>query len=119
MLNQVTVAHASTCHRDGLPGSSLIIMAKRDKKVRGPKRGRVTPKANTPPPSSRYTPPTPKVIKSPSRLAPILMFGFFGLGLLTIMLNYFGLLPGDTSNGVLVVGLAFITAGFVAATQFR
>jgi LPXTG-motif cell wall-anchored protein len=44
------------------------------------------------------------------------------LGVMIIVLNYFGLIPGtgDTaSNTYLFVGLGLIAAGFIAATQWR
>ncbi|MBI3257201.1 MAG: cell division protein CrgA [Actinobacteria bacterium] len=100
-----------------------MTMAKRNPKAGKHPTGRVTPKGtrpgSPPPPSSRYTPPVPKATRTSSRLVPILMFGLFALGLVTIILNYVGVLPGDTSNGYLILGLAFITGGFVASTQFR
>lgn len=49
---------------------------------------------------------------------PILMFGLLGLGVATIIVNYLGVI-WDTSNVVLLVGLAFILAGIVTATQYR
>jgi hypothetical protein len=81
------------------------------------KRGRVTPKE-----SHRYTPKqTNKQGPSPM-IVPILMGTFFLVGCAIIILNYFNgapLLPGDTSNANLLLGLAFITAGFITATKWR
>lgn len=85
--------------------------------------GRVTPKggpaANRPAPSSRYTPPIPREFKESPRWVPVLMFAFLGIGLIVIFCNYLGLVPGDTSNVWLLVGLAFILGGIVTATQYR
>ena len=50
---------------------------------------------------------------------PIVMFGCLALGVLVIILNYLNLLPGDASNGYLLVGLGLITAGFITATQYH
>ena len=50
---------------------------------------------------------------------PVLMFVLFGLGMVTIFLNYVGLLPGATSNWYLLAGLGFILAGIITATQYR
>lgn len=56
---------------------------------------------------------------------PALMAAFLVLGTAIILLNYVGLLPGwgflpdDTSNVWLLVGLAFILAGIVVATQWH
>lgn len=91
------------------------------RKVKG---GRVTPKggassAPRPDPSSRYTPPVPKEYKVSPWYVPVLMFTLLGLGLVVIFLNYLGVLPGDTKNSYLLVGLAFILGGIMTATQYR
>ena len=90
------------------------------RKVKG---GRVTakggPAASRPDPSSRYTPPVPKEYKVSPIWVPILMFTLLGLGLVVIFLNYLGVLPGDTKNSYLLVGLAFILGGIMTATQYR
>ena len=88
-------------------------MAKRVKPNK-PRGGRTTPKA-----SARYTPPVPKEQKVSPKIVPILMFTFLGLGMLTILLNYVELLPGGAENWYLIVGLVFITAGFITATQYH
>lgn len=73
--------------------------------------------------STRYTPPNPAAHKGPSpRWVPVLMFALWGLGLLLIILNYMGVLPGagDDGNGwYLVAGLGSILAGIMVATQYR
>ena len=91
-------------------------MAKRVKPTKPGKRGsgRVTPK-----PSSRYTPPIPKEQKVSPKIVPILMFTLLGLGMVMILLNYVGLLPGGAKNGYLIIGLVLITAGFITATQYH
>ena len=91
--------------------------------------GRVTPKGGTKPKpvehvdagiaSGRYTPPIPREQKVSPWWVPALMFTFLGLGVLVIVLNYVGLLPGDTSNGYLLLGLGFITVGFIVATNYH
>jgi Cell division protein CrgA len=92
-------------------------MAKRVKPTKPGARGggRVTPKA-----SSRYTPPVPRDQKVSPRIVPILMFTLLGLGMVTILLNYVGLLPGgEAKNGYLIIGLVLITGGFITATQYH
>jgi hypothetical protein len=91
-----------------------------------PKSGRVTPKGGnkpaakpTPPPSGRYTPPIPKEYKTSPIWVPILLISFLVLGMLTILGNYLGLLPGGAKNVYLLVGLFFITCGFITATRYR
>jgi hypothetical protein len=41
------------------------------------------------------------------------------LGLLVILANYLGGLPGDTENRYLIVGLGLISVGFMMATRLR
>lgn len=92
--------------------------------------GRVTPKkgeaadpdrAPTPPPSGRYTPPTPKQWRESPRWVPILMFAFLGLGSLLIIVNYTPLMDkvGGSSNWYLLGGLGLVTLGFITATKWE
>jgi hypothetical protein len=92
--------------------------------------GRVTPKggparrsasggAATSTGTGRYTAPIPREFRSSPWWVPALILTFFGLGLICIMLNYLGLLPGGASNGYLFVGLGCIVAGFIAATRYH
>ena len=81
--------------------------------------GRVTPKGTT---SGRYTPPTPKEYKVSPPWVPVLMLTLLVLGMLVIVSNYLpgaGLLPGDTDNKWLLIGLGLITGGFITATKYR
>jgi hypothetical protein len=97
------------------------------KKERRP--GRVTPKGTTPAKSGgkpqpttsgRYTPPIPQEYKVSPRWVPIAMGILLIGGMLTIILNYLNLLPGeDPSNAYLLGGLGLITAGFIVATKWR
>lgn len=83
--------------------------------------GRATPKGTTPT-SGRYTPPTPKVYKQSPTWVPVLMLTFFVLGMVVIIFNYLPgavLLPGDSNNWYLLLGLGLITAGFITATKYR
>ena len=91
------------------------------RKVQG---GRVTPKGGPqrparPDASRRYTPPVPQEFKVSPRWVPIVMFGLLGLGLLIIFCNYLGVLPGDTKNSYLLIGLASILGGIITATQYH
>jgi len=90
--------------------------------------GRVTPKGGGKPApakvdagvaSGRYTPPIPREQKVSPRWVPVLMFTLLGLGVVVIILNYVGLLPGDTKNSYLLLGLALITGGFITATNYH
>jgi len=89
--------------------------AKKSGKPGGAPSGRVTPK-----PTSRYTPPIPRAEKVSPKWVPIVMFTSLGLGMLVILANYVSLLPGDEpSNLYLLLGLFFITTGFVTATKYH
>ena len=79
-----------------------------------PKGGRTTP-----PPSARYTPPIPREYKVSPKWVPVLMFTLLGLGIIVILTNYLGVLPGGAKNGYLLLGLGLITGGFITATRYR
>ncbi|MEI6571278.1 MAG: cell division protein CrgA [Actinomycetes bacterium] len=68
---------------------------------------------------SRYTPPTPKTKKVSPMWVPVLMFALLGVGIVVIVTNYLGLLPGEAQNRYLLIGLVEISAGFMVATQYR
>lgn len=48
-----------------------------------------------------------------------LMFGLMGLGVVVIVVNYVGVLPGGTDNLWLIAGLACIAVGFGMTLNFR
>lgn len=75
-------------------------------------------KTAEPTPSARYTPPVPREVKISPIWVPIVMFVFLGLGTLVILVNYTGVV-WNTSNWVLLGGLASILAGIVTATQYH
>ncbi|MBV8981755.1 MAG: cell division protein CrgA [Acidimicrobiia bacterium] len=84
------------------------------------KGGRTTPKKQSATATGRYTPPTPKSKKVSPKWVPIAMFTCLGAGVLIILANYVGLMPGgDASNWYLLIGLGLITVGFLTATQYR
>jgi hypothetical protein len=67
----------------------------------------------------RYTAPPPK-----KKAGSPLWFGvgittFLLVGLLIVVLNYIGLLPGDAENRYLIIGLVFISLGFMMATGYH
>jgi hypothetical protein len=85
---------------------------------------RITPPKASDTGAGRYTAPgTGGTHKGPSpRWVPILMFGLWAVGLLVIILNYMGVLPGSADGGngwYLVGGLVAILAGIMVATQYR
>lgn len=80
-------------------------------------RGRTTPRGATA--SGRYTPPVPREVKVSAPWVPVLMFALLIVGMLLIVVNYLGVLPGGASNTYLLIGLGLITAGFITATRYR
>lgn len=46
------------------------------------------------------------------------MFGLLGSGIAVLVLNY-STSFWDTSNGILLLGLALVLGGIIAATQYR
>lgn len=64
-------------------------------------------------------PPPKKRPKASPRWYGFLVLGLMLVGVTMIVLNYMGIMPGDTRQLWLWLGLGFIAAGFVAATQWR
>ena len=77
--------------------------------------GRYTPAEE----SGRYTPPIPKNVRRSARWYGITLLVLLLLGVLTILLNYLGVLPGGTKVWYLVSGLVMIFIGFLMATRYR
>ncbi len=84
-----------------------------------PARRTAPPDKAPPAPSGRYTPPIPKSQKSSPRWLAVLMLTLLIAGMLVVVCNYLGVLPGGASNGYLFLGLGLITAGFLVATRYR
>jgi hypothetical protein len=58
--------------------------------------------------------------KGPSPLwVPALMFSLLLIGVLVIVSNYFGMLVGGENNAFLLIGIAYVTGGFIVATMLR
>jgi hypothetical protein len=117
-----------------LPGSSrtkrlAILAAMATKAKPGPGRatkkgrsvrGRTTPQAaRDTSHSDRYTPPIPKKAKVSPRWMGLSIIGLFVIGVLVIILNYAGALPGGVSNWWLVGAIGAIFAGLMVATQYH
>ena len=69
--------------------------------------------------SKRYTPPVPISKKKSRPWVAVVLFALLGLGVLVILLNYLTVLPGGASNWYLLLGLALMAGGFLAATRYR
>jgi hypothetical protein len=78
----------------------------------GARRARVTPNA-------RYTPPIPRSRRRSPAWYAGLVVGLLVVGLLVIVLNYVGVMPGSPTNWYLVGGLVAIVLGALMATQLH
>lgn len=77
-------------------------------------------KSKRPPRRRSYAPPPPrKRRKASPKWFGWTVLGVMVVGVVAIVLNYMGLVPGGTSNGWLWAGLGLIAVGFVGATQWR
>ncbi len=80
-------------------------------------KGRKKANKRPTPPSHK---PTAAAKKGPSPMWYVtLMFGLMAVGLVVIIANYIGLLPGGTSNTYLIGGLAAIGVGFSMTMNYR
>ena len=75
--------------------------------------------------NKRPTPPKNPAVSEVSEKGPsptwyvATMFGLMTLGIIVILVNYMGILPGGTENWYLVLGLAMIGAGFAMTLNYR
>jgi Cell division protein CrgA len=69
--------------------------------------------------SQRYTPPVPKGVKSSPRWMGIAIIALFLLGVLVVILNYSGALPGGVNNLWLVAAIGSIFVGLMMATRYH
>jgi integral membrane sensor domain MASE1 len=68
---------------------------------------------------NRYQPPPRKKPKPSPKWFGLLILGTMFAGILVIVLNYLGLMPGQTSPVWLFTGLGLIALGFIMATQLH
>jgi Cell division protein CrgA len=69
--------------------------------------------------SSRYTPPIDRKEKVSPRWLGILIIAMFALGVLIVILNYAGLLPGGVNNAWLIAAIGSIFVGLLLATRYH
>ena len=92
------------------------------------KGGRVTPSAKSSAKgatgsgsvqSNRYTPPIDRSQKVSPKWFGILIIAMFALGVLIVILNYAGLLPGGVNNAWLIAAIGAIFVGLILATRYH
>jgi len=92
---------------------------------KGSATGRVTPSAKASSASSgsvqsnRYTPPIDRREKVSPRWLGVLIIAMFALGVLIVILNYAGLLPGGVNNAWLIAAIGAIFVGLLLATRYH
>jgi len=64
-------------------------------------------------------PPIPDSAKVSPTWYAVLMFGLMGVGVLVIILNYIGIVPGGQQSMYLYLGLAAIGAGFMMTLNYH
>ncbi len=80
-------------------------------------KGRKKAKRRPTPPKRR---PDPVQTKGPSPTWYVAtMFGLMVVGIVMILVNYMGFLPGGTSNTYLLGGLGLIAIGFAMTLNYR
>jgi hypothetical protein len=68
---------------------------------------------------SRYTPPPPKKAPPSPLWYGVAITTLLATGLVVVVTNYIGLLPGDAENRYLIIGLILISGGFMMATGYH
>ncbi len=69
--------------------------------------------------SDRYTPPIDRKQKVSPKWQGVLIIALFALGVLIVILNYAGVLPGGVNNIWLVAAIGAIFAGLLVATRYH
>ncbi len=85
---------------------------------KGRKGGRTTESTRSAQ-TRRYTPPIPKNAKTSPRWMGMMIIALFVLGVLIVILNYAGLLPGGVNNLWLIAAIGAIFAGLITATRYH
>jgi hypothetical protein len=87
----------------------------------GSSGGRVTPsqKQVAQSRSGRYTPPIPRESRHSPGWFPFVIIGLLVVGLIVIIGNYAGAMPGGTHDWYLIGGIAAIIVGLVLATYYH
>ena len=78
--------------------------------------GRTTPRQAK---GVRYTPPVAKNVKTSPRWMGPLILAFFLIGVVVVIVNYAGLLPGGVNNLWLIAAIGSIFVGLLLATRYR
>ncbi len=81
--------------------------------------GRTTAAGTSSVRSDRYTPPIPKNAKTSPRWMGVTIIALFLIGVLVVIVNYAGLLPGGVNNLWLVAAIGAIFVGLIMATRYH
>jgi hypothetical protein len=68
---------------------------------------------------TRYTAPPPKKAPPSPLWFGVAITTFLLVGLVIVVTNYIGLLPGEAENRYLIIGLVSISTGFMMATGYH
>ena len=69
--------------------------------------------------SNRYTPPINRSQKVSPKWFGVLIIALLLVGVLIVILNYAGLLPGGVNNAWLIAAIGAIFAGLLLATRYH
>ncbi len=69
--------------------------------------------------SRRYTPPVAKNVRASPRWLGVLIIAMFAIGVLVVILNYVGALPGGVNNLWLIAAIGAIFVGLILATRYH
>jgi hypothetical protein len=106
----------------GKTASGKTTSAKTTSGKTAPKKGRKggrTTESTKSAQTRRYTPPIPKKAKTSPRWMGLMIIALFVLGVLIVILNYAGLLPGGVNNLWLIAAIGAIFAGLITATRYH
>jgi hypothetical protein len=81
--------------------------------------GRVTPSQKQATQSGRYTAPIPRERRHSPGWFPYAIIGLLVAGLVVIIGNYAGAMPGGTHDWYLIGGIGAIIIGLILATYYR
>ena len=101
------------------PGKAQTKGSSTTGRATAPSKGRAGASASGSVQSNRYTPPIDRGHKSSPLWFGVLIIAMLGLGVLIVILNYAGLLPGGVNNAWLIAAIGAIFVGLLLATRYH